>query len=112
MAINVVYAESELQSASATVVYTVPANKKYAIIEAVTVVNNAGADQNHTVWLVASSSSPVNANRYITDKTVVSGETIVDSEIVGQSLNEGDEIQCQASADTSISIRFTIKEVV
>ena len=112
MAINIVYAESELQQSAASIVYQVPSLKKYAVIEAVTVVNNGADDQSHSVWLIPKTTNPVAANRYIKDKAVAAGSTIVDSEIVGQSLNSDDTIQCQANADAAISIRFTIKEVV
>ena len=110
MAVKFTYADSQLAIAGGTI-YTAPTTVKSVIIEAATVSNVNIADQTHSVHLVSSGGSAVDANKFIVDKAVTTLDQTTDSELVGQVLDKGDFIFADASADSSINIRFALREI-
>jgi len=110
MAVNFKKAESQL-TATAAIIYTAPNSVKSVIIEAVTATNVTAVDQTHTVHLVGSGGSAIDANIYIDSKAVTANEQITDYEIVGQVLEAGGTIEALASLATSINFRVSVREI-
>jgi hypothetical protein len=109
MAVNFKKAESQL-TGTVAVIYTAPTVKS-VIIEAITATNFTGVNQTHTVHLVGSGGSAIDANIYIDAKAVPADDQLTDSEIVGQVLESGETIQAFASLATSINFRVSVREI-
>ena len=95
--------------ATQTTQYT--ATNAKAIIDKATVTNTDTVNRTFSVNLVTSGGSAGNANLVIDDRTVVSGETYLCQELVGQALESGGFISTVASAATALTLRVSGREI-
>jgi hypothetical protein len=81
------------------------------IIDKFTATNTTGGAVTLSVNLVPSGSV-AGANNLITNtKSIAAGEVYTFPELIGHTLNDGDFISTIASADTSLTIRASGREV-
>jgi hypothetical protein len=95
--------------ATQTTQYT--ATNAKAIIDKATATNTDTVNRTFSVNLVTSGGSAGNANLVIDDRTVVSGETYLCQELVGQALESGGFISTVASAATALTLRVSGREI-
>jgi hypothetical protein len=101
-------ASQQLTNSNATY-YT--ATNTRAIIDKMTLCNTTGGPITATIDLVDSGGSAGVTERIISARSLAAGETYTCPEAVGHILNAGDTIQGLASANTSITIRVSGREV-
>ena len=98
----------QLTNANATY-YT--ATNVRTIIDKMTLCNTTSGAVTATVDLVDSGGSAGASERIISARSIAAGETYICPEAVGHVLNNGDSIQALASANTSITIRVSGREI-
>jgi len=103
-----IIAAQQLTNANAT--YYTATNIK-TIIDKMTLTNTTAGAVTATIDLVDSGGSAGASERMISARSIAAGETYICPEVVGHVLNAGDTIQGLASANTSITIRASGREV-
>ena len=98
------------QLTNANAIYYTATNVR-TIIDKFTLVNTTAGAVTATVDIVASGGTAGVASRLISARSIAAGETYTCLEIVGHIMNSGDTIQALASANTSITIRASGREV-
>jgi hypothetical protein len=86
--------------------YTVPADKLGAGIDAVVLNNYTAASQNYSIRLI-QTGTPSDLNEVITELNVRAKSNNLATAMIGQALVTGGIIQAKASADSSININIT-----
>jgi hypothetical protein len=111
MAVNArcLYESAYLTNADVTL-YTAPASVR-VIIDKVTVTNVTAGAITVTIRVVASGGTAGTSNTIMSAKSLAAGECYTCPEVVGQTLNTGDFVSALASANTSIVIRFSGREI-
>ena len=99
-----------LLAVATTTQYTVPAGTR-CIIDKATVVNTTATTRTFSVYLVPSGGSVAASNYVVESRAVVSDETYLCPELVGQVLPPGDSIATEASAATALALRISGREV-
>jgi hypothetical protein len=82
-----------------------------AVINAFTVTNTSASTATISVNLVTSGGSAGDGNLIVKTKSVLAGETISLSALVGQTLEPGAFISTNASAATALTIRCSGLEI-
>ena len=103
-----IIASQQLTNANATY-YT--ATNIRTIIDKFTLTNTTAGAVTVTIDLVDSGGTAGASERMISARSIAAGETYICPEVVGHILNAGDSIQGLASANTSITIRASGREV-
>lgn len=98
------------QLTNANVTYYTATNVR-TIIDKFTLVNTTAGAVTATVDAVDSGGTAGASERLISARSIAAGETYTCPEVVGHILNPGDSIQALASANTSITIRASGREV-
>jgi hypothetical protein len=101
--------ESQQLTNSNATYYT--ATNVRTIIDKMTLCNTTGGAVTATIDLVDSGGSAGVTERIISARSLAAGETYTCPEAVGHVLDSGDTIQGLASANTSITIRVSGREV-
>lgn len=101
-------ASQQLTNSNATY-YT--ATNVRTIIDKFTLTNTTAGAVTATIDLVDSGGAAGASERMISARSIAAGETYTCPELVGHILNTGDTIQGLASANTSITIRVSGREV-
>lgn len=98
------------QLSNANVTYYTSTNVR-TIIDKLTLVNTTAGAVTATVDAVDNGGAAGVTERLISARSIAAGETYTCPEVVGHVLNPGDSIQALASANTSITIRMSGREV-
>jgi len=93
-----------------TTQYTAPTGTR-TIIDKATVTNTSASNAAYSVNLVPSGGGASDANLVIDARAIAVGETYTCPELVGHILEPGGFISTLASAASSLSIRFSGREV-
>lgn len=101
-------ASQQLTNANATY-YT--ATNVRTIIDKMTLTNTTAGAVTVTIDLVDSGGTAGAAERMISARSIAAGETYTCPEVVGHILNSGDSVQGLCSANTSVTIRASGREV-
>lgn len=111
MAVNArcLYEAAYLTNADVTL-YTAPASVR-TILDKVTITNVTAGAVTATIRVVASGGTAGASNTIVYTKSLAAGETYTCPEAVGQTLNAGDFVSALASANTSIVIRISGREI-
>lgn len=96
---------------SATNVYTVPASLLRSTISQVRVINTGGAVATLNLWILQPGESAIDARKAIEDKTIGVGETVLLSEIIGETINSLGIIQATSDLTSSLSFSASGLEV-
>lgn len=106
--VKAIIASQQLTNANATY-YT--ATNVRTIIDKLTLCNTTGGAVTVTLDLVDSGGSAGVTERLLSARSINAGDTYTCPEVVGHVLNSGDTIQGLCSANTSITIRASGREV-
>lgn len=90
-------------TASATVLYTVPANRT-TTITVMSLTNTTATDRYFNLWIVPSGDTAADDNKIYDQIYVASGETFSPSEIAGQNIPAGTTIQMQAEVIAALTV--------
>lgn len=101
-------ASQQLTNANATY-YT--ATNVRTIIDKMTLCNTTAGAVTATIDLVDSGGTAGVSERVISARSIAAGETYTCPEVAGHILNSGDTLQGLASANTSLTIRVSGREV-
>jgi len=93
-------------STSSAVVYTAPADVDRVVINQARIVNTGPVAVPVSVWVLQSGESEADNFKAIDSKSVGAGDTVLLSEIIGDSINAGGTIKVISGAITS-SISMT-----
>lgn len=99
-----------VNAGTATTTNYVATNCK-TIIDKFTGANYGGSTVNLSVYLVQTGSAAGSANQVVVTKSLAIAETYTFPEVVGAMLEAGGQIVTVASAQTSIGIRSSGREV-
>lgn len=92
-----------------TTVYTA-ANLR-AVVDKVSIVNTATANQSFTAHVVSGAGIADDSNMVVDSRVVVPGETYLCPELVGQYLDPGTFIAVVASAASALNLRISGREI-
>ena len=110
MAVTVKKLVSSQQLTNANATYYTATNVT-TIIDKCTVCNTTAGAVTLTLDLVDSGGSAGASERVISALSIAAGQTYTCPEMVGQVLNSGDTLQGLASANTSLTIRVSGREI-
>lgn len=98
-------------AATATIYYTVGANKKARVLN-LTVCNSTGSARTYTIHRVPSGGTASATNMVISARPIAAGETQLVRELIGKVLAAGDTIQALADSASAVSIDGSVAEIV
>ena len=101
--------EPKLAEATNTVQYT--ADGVNAIVDKFTVTNNGSAAATITINVVTNPGTADASNRIVNARNIEVGECYTCPELVGQVLVDADYISTTASAETTLTIRASGREI-
>ena len=101
--------QGELTNTIDTTLYTVPAGTRARILT-VTAVETTGATPSATFHIVPSAGSLSDATMILNAQAFAANQSLRLEQIEGHVLNTGDTIRGGASADSQVTVTFSIVE--
>lgn len=90
--------------------YTVPADKARAGIDAATFNNYSSANVTITIRLIQSGTGDI-FDEIITKETIRTGKNFLAPAMIGQALLTGGKIQAKVSVNSSVNANITVTEI-